>query len=125
MKVKDAVVALGALASGPRLGVYRMLVKRGPEGYTPSELSSRLEVPGSTLSFHLKGLVQAGLVVSRRDGRNLYYSPDFEHMNALAGFLTENCWSSLWDDMPLRRRTYSTKEKKHETPARPCIGARY
>lgn len=93
MKANEAIAALSALASAARLTVYRMLVKRGPEGYTPSELTGRLDVPAPTLSFHLKGLVQAGLVVSRREGRNLYYSPNFERMNALVGFLTENCCS--------------------------------
>jgi len=93
MKSQEAIGALSALASEARLGVFRLLVKRGREGYTPSELVERLEVPAPTLSFHLKGLVQAGLVVSRRDGRNLYYSPDFQRMNALVGFLTENCCS--------------------------------
>jgi DNA-binding transcriptional ArsR family regulator len=86
------------LASEPRLSVYRILVKRGPEGYTPSELTARLDLPGPTLSFHLKGLVQAGLVASRREGRNLHYSPNFEHMNALVGFLTENCCSLAEED---------------------------
>lgn len=93
MKSSEAISALSALASEARLAVFRLLVKRGPEGYTPSELTKRTEVPAPTLSFHLKGLVQAGLVVSRRDGRNLYYSPNFEHMNALVGFLSENCCS--------------------------------
>ena len=93
MKSKEVIIALGALASEARLAVYRLLVKRGPEGHTPSELVQRLEGPAPTLSFHLKGLVQAGLVVSRREGRNLYYSPNFEHMRALLGFLTENCCS--------------------------------
>jgi ArsR family transcriptional regulator, arsenate/arsenite/antimonite-responsive transcriptional repressor len=93
MKPMEAISALSALASEARLAVYRVLVKRGPDGYTPSELTKRLEVPAPTLSFHLKGLVQAGLVISRRDGRNLYYSPNFVRMNALVGFLTENCCS--------------------------------
>lgn len=93
MKSLEAINALSALASDPRLTVFRLLVKRGPEGYTPSELIERLEVPAPTLSFHLKGLMHAGLVVSRREGRNLYYSPNFERMNALVGFLTENCCS--------------------------------
>ena len=84
---------MSALASEARLAVFRLLVKRGPEGYTPSELTKRLDLPAPTLSFHLKGLVQAGLVISRREGRNLYYSPNFERMNALVGFLTENCCS--------------------------------
>jgi len=90
---KEAVDALGALASGPRLAVYRLLVKRGPEGYTPSELIERLEIPAPTLSFHLRSLVHAGLIVSRRESRNLYYSPNFERVRGLVGFLTENCCS--------------------------------
>jgi ArsR family transcriptional regulator, arsenate/arsenite/antimonite-responsive transcriptional repressor len=93
MKSSDAISALSALASEARLGVFRLLVKRGPEGYTPSELSDRLGVPAPTLSFHLKELIHAELIVSRRDGRNLYYSPNLERMNALVGFLTENCCS--------------------------------
>lgn len=93
MKSPEAIGALSALASEPRLAVFRLLVKRGPEGYTPSELTRRLDVPAPTLSFHIKGLVQARLVVSRRDGRNLYYSPNLQRMNALVGFLTENCCS--------------------------------
>jgi len=93
MKAKEAIAALSALASESRLAVYRLLVKRGPEGYTPSELVGRLDIPAPTLSFHLKGLVQAGLVVSRREARNLFYSPNFERMNTLVGFLTENCCS--------------------------------
>jgi ArsR family transcriptional regulator len=93
MKSKEAIAALSALASESRLAVFRLLVRRGPEGYTPSELSARLALPAPTLSFHLKGLLQAGLVVSRREARNLFYSPDFGRMNTLVGFLTENCCS--------------------------------
>jgi ArsR family transcriptional regulator len=97
MKSQEAIGALSALASEARLAVYRLLVKRGPEGYTPSELIGRLELPAPTLSFHLKGLKHAGLVVSRREGRNLFYSPSFERINALIGFLSENCCSLASD----------------------------
>jgi len=93
MKSKDAVTALAALASDARLAVYRMLVRRGPEGYTPSELARRLDLPAPTLSFHLKGLAHAGLIGARREGRNLYYSPSFERMSTLVSFLTANCCS--------------------------------
>lgn len=93
MKPSEAIAALGALASESRLAVFRLLVKRGPDGFTPSELVRRLDVPPPTLSFHLKELVHAGLVRSRREGRNLYYGPDVEQMNALVSFLTENCCS--------------------------------
>ena len=81
------------MASAPRLAVYRLLVKRGPEGYTPTELIERLEIPAPTLSFHLKSLANAGLIVSRRESRNLYYSPNFDRVRSLVGFLTENCCS--------------------------------
>ena len=93
MKSHEAVHSLGALASEARLAVFRLLVKRGPEGYTPSELIQRLDIPAPTLSFHLKGLANAQLIVSRREGRNLFYSPNFPRMDALVSFLTENCCS--------------------------------
>jgi ArsR family transcriptional regulator, arsenate/arsenite/antimonite-responsive transcriptional repressor len=91
MKSCDVVEALGALAQESRLAVFRMLVRRGPQGYTPSELSEKLDLPGPTLSFHLKELQRANLIEGRRDGRFLYYSPNFPRMNQLLGFLTENC----------------------------------
>jgi ArsR family transcriptional regulator len=91
MKSKDAIASLSALAQESRLSVFRMLVKRGPEGYTPTQLGEKLDVPSPTLSFHLKELQRAGLVDVRRDGRFLYYRPNFAHMNQLVGFLTENC----------------------------------
>ena len=93
MKANDAIAALGALASEARLAVFRLLVRRGPAGYTPTELTRRLDVPAPTLSFHLRELVNAGLVTSRREGRNLHYSPNLDRMQSLVGFLTENCCS--------------------------------
>lgn len=93
MKGPTAIAALSALASAARLGVFRLLVKRGPQGFTPSELADRLRIPAPTLSFHLKELARAELIMSRREGRNLFYSPDLEQMNALVAFLTENCCS--------------------------------
>jgi ArsR family transcriptional regulator, arsenate/arsenite/antimonite-responsive transcriptional repressor len=91
MKLSDVVTGLAALAQESRLAVFRLLVKRGPEGYTPGQLSEKLEVPGPTLSFHLKELQRASLIEARRKGRFLYYSPNFSRMNQLVGFLTENC----------------------------------
>ena len=79
----DAIEALSALASEARLAVFRLLVKRGPQGYTPTDLVERLRLPAPTLSFHLKELARAQFIASRRDGRNLYYSANFEHMGAL------------------------------------------
>jgi DNA-binding transcriptional ArsR family regulator len=91
MKSKNAIESLAALAQESRLAIFRMLVKRGPEGYTPTQLGEKLSVAPATLSFHLKELQRAGLVDVRRDGRFLYYRPNFTHMNRLVGFLTENC----------------------------------
>jgi ArsR family transcriptional regulator len=91
MKSTDAVAGLAALAQESRLALFRLLVKRGPEGYTPSQLSEKLDVPGPTLSFHLKELQRANLIEARREGRFLYYKPNFFRMNQLLGFLTENC----------------------------------
>ncbi len=93
MKETDAIDSLAALAQDSRLAIYRLLVKRGPEGYAVGEIGERLDIPGPTLSFHLKTLVHAGLISARRDGRFLYYSTDFERMNDLVSFLTEHCCS--------------------------------
>jgi ArsR family transcriptional regulator len=99
MKSSDAIAACAALASAPRLALYRLLVRRGPQGFTPGELARRLRVPAPTLSFHLKALVSADLVASRREGRNLHYRPNIARMNALVAFLTANC-CSLADGAP-------------------------
>lgn len=86
-----AVEALAALAQDSRLEVYRVLVQTGPEGLAASAIAERLGIPANTLSFHLKALSHAGLVQSRQEGRFIYYSTNYEQMNALLGFLTENC----------------------------------
>jgi ArsR family transcriptional regulator len=91
MKSKDAIESLAALAQDSRLAIFRLLVKRGPQGYSPTELGEKLAVSSPTLSFHLKELQRAGLIDVRREGRFLYYRPNFTHMNQLIGFLTANC----------------------------------
>jgi len=91
MNEKAAVTALAALAQEARLRVFRALVGAGPEGMTPGALAAMLDIPGSTLSFHLKELVHAGLVNAERDGRNLHYRPALAHMNELLSYLTDHC----------------------------------
>jgi len=91
MNEKAAVTALAALAQEARLRVFRALVGAGPEGMTPGALAALLDIPGSTLSFHLKELVHAGLVNAERDGRNLHYRPALAHMNELLSYLTDHC----------------------------------
>jgi DNA-binding transcriptional ArsR family regulator len=91
MDEKTAVTALAALAQEARLRVFRALVGAGPDGLTPSVLSAMLDIPASTLSFHLKELVHADLVHVERDGRNLFYRPALAHMTALLAYLTDHC----------------------------------
>ncbi len=91
MKIDSAVIALAALAQETRLSVYRMLVEAGPDGLAAGRLADGLSVAPASLSFHLKELLHAGLVRSRQDGRYVIYSANYEAMNALLGYLTENC----------------------------------
>ena len=91
MKSITAVTRLAALAQESRLAVFRLLVQKGHEGLCVGDIQSALKVPAATLSFHLKELVNSGLLKSRQEGRFIYYAPDFKAMNALLGYLTENC----------------------------------
>lgn len=91
MDETQAVTALAALAQGMRLRIFRALVGAGPAGMTPGALSATLDVPASTLSFHLKELTHAGLVSPQRDGRHLIYRPSIAHMNSLLNYLTAHC----------------------------------
>ncbi|MBM3648388.1 MAG: winged helix-turn-helix transcriptional regulator [Alphaproteobacteria bacterium] len=91
METINAVAALGALAQANRLEVFRLLVQTGPEGLAAGDIAERLNISPPTLSFHLAHLRQAGLLQMRRDGRSLIYSADYDGMNALMAFLTENC----------------------------------
>ena len=93
MKPKEVVAALSALAHESRLAVHHLLVKRGPEGYTPTELAAKLGIPAPTLSFHLKELQRVELVAVRRQGRNLHYTADFDQTRELVTYLTEKCCS--------------------------------
>lgn len=91
MDAGRAVGALGALAQEHRLAVFRLLVQAGPEGLAAGEVSARIGVPPSSLSFHLAQLAQAGLVSQQRKSRSIIYRADLSAMTALIGYLTENC----------------------------------
>ncbi|WP_310460865.1 helix-turn-helix domain-containing protein [Sphaerotilus sp.] len=91
MQESAAIAALAALAQTMRLRVFRALIGAGPDGMTPSALGVLLDVPASTLSFHLKELMHAGLVTQERDGRNLIYRAAMAQMNALLDYLTAHC----------------------------------
>lgn len=86
-----AVQRLGALAHPSRLAIFRTLVEAGPAGLPAGTIAASLGLPGATLSFHLKELAQAGLVLGRPQSRFVIYSTDFTAMNELLGYLTENC----------------------------------
>jgi len=91
MDEKDVVKALAALAQPVRLRVFRALVVVGQEGLTPGTIADALGIPAATLSFHLKELVNAGLVTQERASRNLIYRAAYERMNGLLAYLTDNC----------------------------------
>ncbi len=91
MEKIDALAALAALAQENRLDIFRLLVRSGPEGVPAGQIGEHLGLPAATLSFHLNHLRHAGLVTFRREGRSLIYVAEYEAMNGLLGFLTENC----------------------------------
>lgn len=91
MEEQEVVRSLAALAQESRLRVFRTLVVAGPLGLTPGALSEELGVAATTLSFHLKELMHAGLVSQQRDGRNLIYRAAYDRMNAVLAYLTAHC----------------------------------
>jgi DNA-binding transcriptional ArsR family regulator len=91
MEKTHAVAALAALAQDNRLHAFRLLMQAGPEGMPAGALATALKLAPNTLTFHLDRLRTAGLVTVRRDGRSMIYAAQFATMNALLGFLTDNC----------------------------------
>ena len=95
MDTRSALAALAALAQESRLAVFRLLVQAGPAGMAASRIAEQLDIAPSSLSFPLKELSHAGLLAARQDGRFVIYSANVEAMNALVGFLTENCCAGV------------------------------
>ena len=91
MKKPQAIAGLAALAQENRLDMFRLLVRAGPEGMPAGEVSSALGISPNTLTFHFDRLREAGLVTVRREGRSMIYAAQFDGMNSLIGYLTENC----------------------------------
>lgn len=85
------ISGLAALAHETRLALFRELVRRGDRGESAGELARRLAIPPQTLSFHLKEMASAGLLVTRREGRYVYYAVDFAHARRLIGYLSDSC----------------------------------
>ncbi|MGF6275682.1 ArsR family transcriptional regulator [Massilia sp. UYP11] len=100
MDTKHVLKALAALAQESRLAIFRLLVQTGPAGLYASKIGEALQISSSALSFHLKELSHANLVEARQEGRFVVYTAQFETMNALVGFLTENCCAGEACDVP-------------------------
>ena len=116
MEIEKTLDALSALAHDTRLKVFRLLVQAGSEGLPAGAIGDRLGLPAATLSFHLAHLARAGLARSRQDGRFVIYSADFQSMNELVGFLTENCCGGR--SCAPASRSHPAKGASHETLSR-------
>jgi DNA-binding transcriptional ArsR family regulator len=95
MQSESVIRALAALAQDHRLAAFRLLVQAGEDGVAAGVLAEKLDVPPSSMSFHLAQLANAGLVTQRRESRSIIYSADYAAMNLLMGYLTENCCGGL------------------------------
>ena len=91
MQSATVIRALGALAQEHRLATFRLLVQAGAEGMAAGAIAEALGAPASSMSFHLAQLANAGLVTAQRRSRSIIYTADYAAMNALMGYLTENC----------------------------------
>lgn len=91
MKLPNALAALNALSHETRLTAFRCLVKAGPAGMSVGELRDELDVPPATLTAHLNVLRTAAMVQDQREGRVIRVTANFDQMNALLSYLTENC----------------------------------
>jgi ArsR family transcriptional regulator, arsenate/arsenite/antimonite-responsive transcriptional repressor len=112
MKANDAIAALGALAHEHRLAIYRLLVQRGPAGLPAGQIAERIGLLPSSLTFHLQSLQRAGLISQRRESRQLIYSADFHAMDAVVGYLTENCCAGSGECAPGCGPERSTSTKR-------------
>ena len=101
MDIKSAVLQLSSIAQEARLQIFRLLVQVGSDGLSAGNIGENLQIPASTLSFHLKELSHAGLIDSRQISRFIYYSANYQAMNGLLAFLTENCCAGTNDCGPI------------------------
>jgi len=91
MKSQDVVIKLAALAQESRLSVFRLLVTQGEDGLCAGDIAKKLDISPNTLSFHLRELQEAGLIISDKQGRSVFYSLDIRGYRKLLKFLTEDC----------------------------------
>jgi len=112
MEKLEAVSALAALAQDNRLDVFRLLVEAGPDGLPAGQVASKLDLAPNTLTFHFDRLRAAGLVTVRREGRSMIYAARFETMNALLGYLSENCCGGTPEKCLPRARTHKLAKEQ-------------
>jgi ArsR family transcriptional regulator len=114
MEKTDAVAALAALAQDSRLDVFRLLIEAGPEGMAAGDIANVLGLAPNTLTFHFDRLRAAGLVTVRRAGRSMIYAARFETMNALLGYLTDNCCGGAPEKCLSQQQCVPAKAKKRK-----------
>jgi ArsR family transcriptional regulator len=114
MEKSNAVAALAALAQENRLDVFRLLVEAGAEGMPAGEIAEALDIAPNTLTFHFDRLRMAGLVTVRREGRSMIYAAQYETMNALLAYLTENCCQGRSCGPVRRKATVSAPTRRRE-----------
>jgi DNA-binding transcriptional ArsR family regulator len=112
MKAPAVIGALGALAHEHRLAIFKLLVERGPQGLPAGHIGSKLKLVPSSLTFHLQNLQRAGLISQRRESRQLIYSADYEAMNGVVGYLTENCCGGSSECAPSCKPARATGTKR-------------
>jgi ArsR family transcriptional regulator len=115
MKDQIAIKILGALAQEHRIRIFRLLVRTGPSGLPSSEIAEHVGISPTGASFHLKELLQAGLLVAKRQGRFVRYAVHVETMRKLLTYLTEDCCQGRPElcqtSMTRTRSSYAAKEK--------------
>jgi len=100
MENTTAVLLLASIAQEARLSIFRLLVQAGSTGLAAGVIGEKLSIPNSTLSFHLKELNHSGLIGSRQESRFVYYFANYEVMNGLLAYLTENCCAGQQECCP-------------------------
>src|ERR1700692_3786275 len=118
METPSVIAALGALAHEHRLAIYRLLVERGPKGLSAGAIGERGGLLPSSLTFHLQNLQRAGLITQQRISRQLIYSADFDAMNGLIGYLTENCCGQGNSECATACKPAATATKIRKKPRR-------
>ena len=114
MNPPEVIAALSALSQEHRLAIFRLLVQAGKDGLPAGAIAEALGVPNSSLSFHLAHLHRAGLISQERRSRSLIYAADYAAMNALIGYLMENCCAgaACASDAACELETASVQKKR-------------